>query len=556
MTHNLSAFYAKKWLLTGLTTLILLILVLSWIQVTPAYACYPNCAPSPTPTPTQTPLPPPPQACQITGIFFDDQPYSPGATVAARLGVPLKVTLRVADAQGAPLIGANVDATMTQTNSVQAAAIPPLEDQSGTYDAVYTPQNAGTYLIKFSVSDFIGPRFLPCSAEAKVQVEDLPACDLTVTPSPGPYLLNQPLTLTATVRVGGQEQCQASVSGSATKPDQGSDPLSFGGSCPYLSNYTPTQSGNYTFTVTAADSAQPPRFRSCEAILTPPPIIVEPPVTSTLTPTLLLELPPSPIDLCGRGPDITGTVAVSNVTGLTGVQLTVDYAPDFIQVIDALGRPRPPVQVRPDPNFDLFLLNNVNLNQGIIFFNANARTPITGRSNVIYVDWRLQGRTGTTPITVQAMLTDTTGTHTLTQVISPTIIIDSICTQGTVNLQGRADHSGVTVSAPSGQQTWSYPTGLFAIPPADPLSFTFPGYLSAQLTLPQGTAASLTPLTLLAGDVNGDSAINILDLAYLAQHYQSADPVADLNADGIVNILDLALVAGNYQQQGPLTTWK
>ncbi|MDX1524525.1 MAG: dockerin type I domain-containing protein, partial [Anaerolineae bacterium] len=68
--------------------------------------------------------------------------------------------------------------------------------------------------------------------------------------------------------------------------------------------------------------------------------------------------------------------------------------------------------------------------------------------------------------------------------------------------------------------------------------------------------ANLGEITLLAGDVNGDNIIDIVDLAYIAQHYRSADPSADFNADGKVSIIDLALAAGNYQQKGPLTAWR
>jgi hypothetical protein len=51
----------------------------------------------------------------------------------------------------------------------------------------------------------------------------------------------------------------------------------------------------------------------------------------------------------------------------------------------------------------------------------------------------------------------------------------------------------------------------------------------------------------LYGDVNGDSIINILDLAFVASHYGSDDSVADLNSDGRVDIVDLAIIAGNYR---------
>lgn len=52
----------------------------------------------------------------------------------------------------------------------------------------------------------------------------------------------------------------------------------------------------------------------------------------------------------------------------------------------------------------------------------------------------------------------------------------------------------------------------------------------------------------LASDVNEDGVINILDLVFVASHFdkmQVADqsPNPDINGDGIVNILDLTLIA-------------
>jgi YVTN family beta-propeller protein len=50
------------------------------------------------------------------------------------------------------------------------------------------------------------------------------------------------------------------------------------------------------------------------------------------------------------------------------------------------------------------------------------------------------------------------------------------------------------------------------------------------------------------GDMNGDKAINILDLAFVAARYGSDDPTADLNGDGRVDILDLVIIANNFGQ--------
>lgn len=514
---------------------------------------------TPTATPTSTPTPVL-QSCQIQEVYFNEQLYNWGETITATVNVPLNVTVKLVDQQGQILTGANVDATVTQTNTVQtAAAAPPLVDQSGTYDGIYNPQNPGLYSFKFSASDFTGPRFLPCEAEAIVRVEPavnpLPACEVQVTAEPSQAQLNQTITLTANVTVNATPQSGAVVTASVARPDSPpEDALNFSGNNPYRGGYGQTNlAGNYTFRVSVQDNPPNQRFLGCTAAPVTIPVAVSP--TPPPTQTINILLPPQPIDLCGHSSsNISGTITLSNAANLTGVQLEVDYDPTFIQVIDAFDRPRPPVQVRPDSNFDPFLRNQVDTRQGRIYFAANALTPVTGSSNIIYIDWRLQGRTGSTQINATGVLTDEHGVRNVTVTAPLVIIINSTCVQGSVNLQGRADHSGVTVATSAGRQTQSYPSGLFAIAAAERLRLVYPGYLPGQVDIPPGAAsapggeaASLGTITLLAGDVNGDQIINILDLAYLARRFQSANVTADLNADGVVDILDLALVAGNYQ---------
>ncbi|MFI5240735.1 MAG: fibronectin type III domain-containing protein [Candidatus Saccharimonadia bacterium] len=51
------------------------------------------------------------------------------------------------------------------------------------------------------------------------------------------------------------------------------------------------------------------------------------------------------------------------------------------------------------------------------------------------------------------------------------------------------------------------------------------------------------------GDVNGDGAVNIIDLSILAQNYGLSGATraqGDLNGDGVVNILDLSILATNF----------
>lgn len=555
MTYIFFKTHPQRWLiLLALAALAFFSLAFQGGDTDPAH-CYP-CAtptftrtPTFTPTPTWTPTPiPPVQQCQVAEVSFDKSEY--------QTGDPIKVRLLVKDAQGKPITGANVDATVNRqpfADTVQASAIPPLQDMAGYYDGVYLLTDLpGVYTFTFSVSDFSGPRFSPCSAERVVQVKEkqtpTPQCQIKLEATPNPVTVNNPITLTALVT----DTLCTSVTTTVQIPGDGSQTLTpplagSGNIC--TGSYTPALTGTYTFTATGVNSGNQP----CTS--NPVSVIVNPTATPPPTPTVDLNFPSQPIDLCRLTKPITATLAISNVTNLTGVAVEMSYDKSFIQVIDAFGPPRPPLQqveVKPDPNFDPWLRNDVDVNRGIIYFAANAHTPVNGQTNVIYIDWQPQGRIGDTTLNVTTVFTDAQGSKTISISSPLKIEIGPPCSAGIVALQGRTDHSGVLVSSAAGEQTRSYPNGLFAIVSTNQLNFTFPGYLAAQSDLPQSAAASAT-ITLRAGDVNGDNKIDILDLAQLAQQYQSADSLADLNGDGVVNILDLALVAGNFQQRGPLT---
>ena len=139
--------------------------------------------------------------------------------------------------------------------------------------------------------------------------------------------------------------------------------------------------------------------------------------------------------------------------------------------------------------------------------------------------------------------------------------------RGRVHLQGRTDHSGVSLSAglsAAGVDHASTETsGAFAIQTSHGEGFytvriTMPGYVSAEserpIKLTTGAIVDVGEIVLLGGDVNGDDSIDVRDLSFVAWHLDDDDPQADINGDGDVDILDLSLLATNFGEVGP-SSW-
>jgi hypothetical protein len=137
--------------------------------------------------------------------------------------------------------------------------------------------------------------------------------------------------------------------------------------------------------------------------------------------------------------------------------------------------------------------------------------------------------------------------------------------QGRVLLQGRNDHSGVSVSSSlSKSRSDAIQTdenGRFAIATSHGEGFytitvAKEGYLGAVSERPVkmtvDAVVDLGEITLIGGDVNGDNEIDVRDLSYVAWHFDERDPKADINGDGIVDIFDLSLIAGNFGRTGPV----
>ena len=135
-------------------------------------------------------------------------------------------------------------------------------------------------------------------------------------------------------------------------------------------------------------------------------------------------------------------------------------------------------------------------------------------------------------------------------------------TSGRVELQGRSDWSGAVVTIwPVGVTDTTDVDGFYTLPAlpvgAYTLTVEMSRYLDGErmITLVWG-ANSVPTVRLVAGDVNDDDEVDIVDMSIIGGKYDSAvDPLterADVNMDGYVDIVDIVLTAGNYGSKSPV----
>ena len=149
------------------------------------------------------------------------------------------------------------------------------------------------------------------------------------------------------------------------------------------------------------------------------------------------------------------------------------------------------------------------------------------------------------------------------------------CITGSVQLQGRypdriPDHSGATVTAEKDGVVVASATtdasGNFTLDDLTPedtyeVSASMYPYLdSANGSVVAGEVCTdLGATKLLGGDVvppqeEEQDIIDMFDIAYIAYRFLGTDTTADVNGDGAVNILDLTMAAANFLRTGP-TPW-
>jgi hypothetical protein len=88
------------------------------------------------------------------------------------------------------------------------------------------------------------------------------------------------------------------------------------------------------------------------------------------------------------------------------------------------------------------------------------------------------------------------------------------------------------------------------------LQFSAAGYLTTTTPVDviEGQGASVQ-VTLLAGDIDGNGAVDLTDASFIGANYQVQVPPApaepDLNGDGFINLVDLVLVGKNFGKTSP-----
>jgi len=326
--------------------------------------------------------------------------------------------------------------------------------------------------------------------------------------------------------------------------------------------------GSYQFDITASDPGG--RFAPCTASATAT-ICGEPGCGlpgGGLPGGAVVKVEPERVSASWCSLSVNTAVSVKGVSQLRMVGIELQYDPAVIQVADSDPYANG-VQVKPDGGLvsrpTTILRNEVDTANGHIYFEATmlGSESINGDAGLFVVDWRPQ-MPGATPLNiVRAELTALGGQPLPPAIQNGSVEIRADCVSGQIALQGRTDFSGATVTSASGEQTQTDAQGRFAVSGGEPITISYPGYLAAiaepgtaaRMASEGASANSVGAITLLAGDMNGDNVIDIFDVAMVASHMDTADPLVDLNGDGVVNILDLALIAANYGQRGPTTDW-
>lgn len=274
------------------------------------------------------------------------------------------------------------------------------------------------------------------------------------------------------------------------------------------------------------------------------------------------------VNLCGqqvRFEPVTTTVTVGNtfvvnvraeqVGNLYGIDSTVRFDPALLEVTSvAAGN----WWASLNPYVVATSIDNVG---GQVRYAASLTAPaaaLNGGGNLIAITFKAKAQ-GSTPLWFSSLKLVDAGAQVIpTGYTDGQVMVGSAQTAamlaGTVQLEGRTNYSGVTVQIDGGATVTTTADGKYTVTTTagqHTLTFTRSSYLARSATAQAiaGSTVTLSTVTLLGGNINGDNCIDILDLAAVASQFSSTTPTpaaTDINGDGRVDIVDVVLVAKNF----------
>ena len=289
----------------------------------------------------------------------------------------------------------------------------------------------------------------------------------------------------------------------------------------------------------------------------------------TPTPTLDPDNPTTTIDTpdsVGVGETILVTVYLNNVppSGYTSAEFTCTYPPDLVAISNILVTnlfgtdPAVAVLGPQSGNFIVAIAgsNGQRATASGAVFSFNVTGLQAGQASIVCVTRVSTGDGVLTEIdTIGADITiggDPTPTPTpdsgsTLPILSGQVLASKSVTVGLYDAGNAVVAS--TVASTNGTFSLTAPAGAYTV------VATASGFLNAQgpATLTAGETTTKATVSLLAGDIDGNSVIDQYDAMTIGMNYNMASPdAADLNADGIINVLDLEDLAANYRASGAL----
>lgn len=265
------------------------------------------------------------------------------------------------------------------------------------------------------------------------------------------------------------------------------------------------------------------------------------------------------------GESFTITVRIDQAQSLGGFEFDLGYDRNIVQVVTiTVGN------FMFAPGRQVITLGPIISNDtghaafGAVSYGTGAGP--SGSDGILAVIRLTAQNVGSTPLTLSGVqLVSSSGTRQPATAQSGNLSVQSGVgsISGSVTLQGRSNRCDAVLVALDTAPSTAWPCNftLYGVPAGTHrVSLFHTGYLSttrSNVIVSAGQTTTLPPVTMRAGDTNGDGKVDIFDLVIVGISYNSqpvSDPRADINGDGTVNIFDLTLLGINYSTHAP-TPW-